>query len=346
MTDKPLISVLCATYNHEKYVAYFINSLLNQTYENWELIFVDDCSTDNNINEIKKFSDPRIKLFQQEFNQGPGAALNKAFNESKGEIIVEIASDDYIENGYFQYLINEFSNNSNIGIIYSAVNVVDQNNKKYDEWKLPPDLDRIKLLQKLFYESNIISSPGLSARREIYQTIIPMDISMIQHQDYQWHILFLSNTDCKISSKPYINYRFIKSKGISLGSKSIACENRLRLEINRLMNSFLGIKELNLIKKITNSELCDKLPQDCYEYIWGYSALTSTNIYKRQWGYNLIAKVYADDKLRKELFESIGFKFSDFLSLAKINYFNESSSIKVKIKNKLRKIKRVLNLEN
>ena len=81
MSENPLISVLCASFNHEKYVGYFIQSLINQTYSNWELIIVDDCSTDNNVAEIKKFTDPRIHLFQQDFNQGPGAALNKAFSE-------------------------------------------------------------------------------------------------------------------------------------------------------------------------------------------------------------------------------------------------------------------------
>ena len=54
-------------FNHEKYVAHFINSLRSQTYENWELIIIDDCSTDGNVKEIKKFNDKRIKFFEQPF---------------------------------------------------------------------------------------------------------------------------------------------------------------------------------------------------------------------------------------------------------------------------------------
>ena len=57
MNENPLISVVCPSYNHEKYVKYFIESLINQTYSNWELIIVDDCSTDHNIDEIKKIKD-------------------------------------------------------------------------------------------------------------------------------------------------------------------------------------------------------------------------------------------------------------------------------------------------
>ena len=116
MTENPLISVLCARYNHEKYVGYFIHSLINQTYSNWELIIVDDCSTDNNVEEIKKINDSRIHLYQQEYNQGPGAALNKAFSKSKGEIIIDMASDDSLKCDYFEFVVKTFKEKSEVNI--------------------------------------------------------------------------------------------------------------------------------------------------------------------------------------------------------------------------------------
>ena len=54
MTENPLISILTPSFNHEKYVGHFINSLIAQTYSNWELIIVDDCSTDSSPNIVKK----------------------------------------------------------------------------------------------------------------------------------------------------------------------------------------------------------------------------------------------------------------------------------------------------
>lgn len=322
MSENPLISVLCASFNHEKFVGYFINSLINQTYSNWELVIVDDCSTDNNVAEIKKINDPRIHIFQQEFNQGPGAALNKAFEESKGEIIVEIASDDLLEPEYLNYVVTNFAEKKEIGVIYSSVYVVDENNNKYDEWKIDSNLNRITLLHQFFYHFNALLSPGLAVRREIYGSIIPMDASLIQHQDYQWHILFLLNHECLISPVSYVDYRVLKSERVSLGGNSVSRDNRMRLEISRLMDTFLLIKDLKEIKEITGSQLCDKLPPECYEFIWGYSALTCETLEKRQWGYNLISKVYADENLRKILYEKIDFKFADFLGLAKINYYH------------------------
>ena len=287
MSESPLISIVCASYNHEKYIGYFINSLINQTYSNWELIIVDDCSSDNNVEEIKKFSekDSRIHLFEQEFNQGPGAALNRAFKESKGET-----------------------------------------------WELDTSFNRIKLLNKMFYGFNEVFSPGMALRREVYAKIIPMDVSMIQHQDYQWHIIFMLNTECKITEKAYVNYRFIKNNKLSLGSRTDAAATRFRLEIFRLMDTFLQVKDLSFIKQITNSDLCDKLPAECYKFIWGMSALNCETLEKRQWGYKVICEAYADDNIRKVLYEKIGFKFADFLALANKNYYMTDSFFKRKIK--------------
>lgn len=338
MNENPLISVLCASYNHEKYVGYFINSLINQTYSNWELIIVDDCSTDNNVAEIKKINDPRIHLFQQEFNQGPGAALNKAFKESNGEIIVDMASDDSLKNDYFEFIVNTFNSQSEVGVIYSPLDVIDESNRVYESWTLDASMNRITLLNKMFYGFNEVFSPGMALRREVYQKIIPMDVSMVQHQDYQWHIIFMINSECLISQKPFVNYRFIRENGISLGSRTDAAANRFRLEIVPLMNTFLQIKDLKLIKQITASDLCDKLPAECSDFIWGMSAMNCVTLEKRQWGYNIICKAYADDKIRKILYEKLNFKFADFLGLAKNNYYMTDSFFKRKIKGAKRRL--------
>lgn len=343
MTENPLISVLCASYNHEKYVGCFVKSLQNQTYSNWELIIVDDCSSDGNVAEIKKLaaSEPRIHLFEQPYNQGPGAALNKAFAESKGEIIIDMASDDTIKNDYFEYAVNTFKTRSQVGAIYSSLDVMDENNKVYETWPLDPTFNRIKLLNKMFYGFNEVFSPGMILRRSVYEKIIPMDVSMIQHQDYQWHIIFMLNTECVITPKPFVNYRFIKDNRLSLGSRTDAAANRFRLEISKLMNTFLQVQDIALIKQITENDLCDKLPSECYKFIWGMSSLKCVTLEKRQWGYNVITQAYADDKVRKILYDKIGFKFADYLALAEQNYYMTDSFLKRKIKGLRKRINHI-----
>ncbi len=149
MKKNPLISVLCSSFNHEKYVGYFINSLLNQTYKKWELIIIDDCSTDNNVAEIKKFDDNRIRFFQQPFNSGAGIVITRAFEISEGDIIVECASDDALRNDYFEKVVEVFTKKNNVGVIYSSLQIIDYENNSTNHWDLP-ELNRIKLLKKCF----------------------------------------------------------------------------------------------------------------------------------------------------------------------------------------------------
>lgn len=336
MNAKPLISVLTPTYNHEKYVESFIRSLLAQTYVNWELIIVDDCSTDNNISTIQKITDTRIHLFQQGFNQGPGAALNRAFSESQGDIIVDMASDDLLYPDYFEYIVNIFSLKPNIGVIYSSLDVINEKNEVYTHYQLPQNKNRIEFLRDLFYKNNVLFSPGFAIRRDLYASIIPMDVSMIQHQDYQWHVLFLGKSDCFVAEKNFVKYRYIPYNKKSLSSFNLGEFNRMRLEIDKLMDSFLEIKDMNLIKEITSSQLCEILPSSCYEYIWALEALKCKNYEKKQWGYKIISKVYNNDSLRKELNSKLGFNFSSYLNIGKINVFYAGNDFSMK------KIKQIL----
>lgn len=94
MTDD-LVSVIMPSWNTANYIADSIQSVLDQTYENWELLIVDDCSTDNTDQVVKPFlSDPRIRYFKNEYNCGAALTRNKALREAQGEWIAFLDSDD------------------------------------------------------------------------------------------------------------------------------------------------------------------------------------------------------------------------------------------------------------
>lgn len=89
-----LVTIIMPSYNASKYIQTSINSIQNQTYSNWELIVVDDCSTDNTIEIVKKFNDSRIRLYVNEKNSGAAISRNKALREAKGKWIAFLDSDD------------------------------------------------------------------------------------------------------------------------------------------------------------------------------------------------------------------------------------------------------------
>lgn len=94
MENKGLVSIVMPSYNSEKYIKASIESVLNQTYPYWELLIVDDCSTDKTVEIIKSFKDERIKLFQNKINSGAAISRNWALREAKGKWIAFLDSDD------------------------------------------------------------------------------------------------------------------------------------------------------------------------------------------------------------------------------------------------------------
>lgn len=89
-----LVSIIMPSYNTAEYVADSIRSVIAQTYSDWELIIVDDCSKDDSVNVINSFSDPRIRLLVNETNSGAALSRNRALREAKGKWIAFLDSDD------------------------------------------------------------------------------------------------------------------------------------------------------------------------------------------------------------------------------------------------------------
>ena len=111
MKDKITVVVPC--YNVEKYVAKCLDSIINQTYDNLEIIAVEDCSTDNTYEILKEYlkKDKRIKLVKNKVNSGLSFSRNMGISEATGEYISFIDSDDYIDLNYYENLHNALIDN-------------------------------------------------------------------------------------------------------------------------------------------------------------------------------------------------------------------------------------------
>lgn len=89
-----LVSIIMPSWNTGKFIGESIQSVLNQTYKNWELIIVDDCSTDNTDEIVASFNDERIRYFRNDKNSGAALTRNRALREARGEWIAFLDSDD------------------------------------------------------------------------------------------------------------------------------------------------------------------------------------------------------------------------------------------------------------
>ena len=121
MNSEPLISIIMACFNCEPYIKESIDSVLNQTYRNWELVIVDDASTDGSVEVIKSFDDTRIKIICLEKNTGPQHARNVAISSlnERTEFVAVLDSDDISFPERLSKQVNYLLENEDISIVGS-----------------------------------------------------------------------------------------------------------------------------------------------------------------------------------------------------------------------------------
>ena len=137
MNETPLFSILIAQYNNKKYLQDAINSVMTQTYTNWEIILVDDASTDDSKELYKMYADnPRIKIFYNEENRGCGYTKKRCVELANGEICGFLDPDDLLAPKALEIMVNLHEQNEQASLIYSNFIQTDENLK--NEKKVEP----------------------------------------------------------------------------------------------------------------------------------------------------------------------------------------------------------------
>ncbi|HHL2037255.1 glycosyltransferase family 2 protein [Clostridium perfringens] len=131
--ERDLVSIITPVYNAERFLKETIESVINQSYKNWELILVDDCSKDSSEKIIRSYIklDNRIKYIKLEKNSGAAISRNTAINNSKGKYIAFLDSDDIWKKNKLETQIN-FMRENNIGFSFSEYDVMTEEGEKID----------------------------------------------------------------------------------------------------------------------------------------------------------------------------------------------------------------------
>ena len=127
--NQPLISIIMNCYNGEKYLSESIKSVLSQTYENWELIFWDNQSTDSSAEIFKSYRDKRFRYFYANGHTSLYKARNLAIEKSKGDFIAFLDTDDLWSKEKLKLQMFYF-NNPEVGVVFSNLWMLKKNLKK------------------------------------------------------------------------------------------------------------------------------------------------------------------------------------------------------------------------
>ncbi|MBO3463540.1 glycosyltransferase family 2 protein [Aetokthonos hydrillicola Thurmond2011] len=162
--NNPTVSVIIPTYNRIKYISRAINSVINQTFRDYEIIVVDDASTDGTVKFIRE-NYPNITLVQLSKNSGAGAARNQALSIAKGNFIAFLDSDDQWEKNYLETQIHYIQSDSNNVLAFCGC-IHQKQDRTIVKFNCKPWLPYPNLVYHLLSENFILTSSSVVVRSE------------------------------------------------------------------------------------------------------------------------------------------------------------------------------------
>lgn len=269
--DKPLISIVIPIYNVEKYLKACIDSVINQTYSQLDIILVDDGSKDNSGNMCDEYKnkDSRIRVIHKE-NGGLSDARNKGIDIALGKYITFIDSDDYVAKDYVEFLYKLIMENSaDISGCYYFKFVEEQDQNMEESEKKTYIFDGIEATIDLWYQKHITNS----AWGKLYKSILFRDIRYPVGKLYEdlgttYKLLYKAKNVVWSSEKKY----FYRQRVNSIMNKKFAEDNMDRIEMSEELMSFVDKKRNDMYKAavsrlfISNIQVLRELPLHDYKY--------------------------------------------------------------------------------
>ncbi len=214
-----LVSIVMPAYNCEQYIDEAINSILNQTYTNFELLICDDVSTDNTLARIQSYNDQRIQVFKNETNLGYPKTCNKLFSKAKGDYLTFLDADDYADLQRIETMVNAFNEDPELGMLGTAYLEVDEQGNKLKEQLAPFTED--KDLKANIYTKHLICGATIMITKKVYEDIGGYHeyyLNRISFQDYYWAALICLKYKSRILNTP-LYIRRMHPQSISGSSK-------------------------------------------------------------------------------------------------------------------------------
>jgi glycosyltransferase involved in cell wall biosynthesis len=201
--QSPKVSVIIPTYNRAHLLPRAIQSVLDQTYQDCEIILVDDGSTDNTKRVVNNFKDGRIKYIRHNKNKGASAARNTGIRESRGKYVAFQDSDDEWFSNKLEQQIEAFADASpEVGVVYSGFYRVETDKKVYlPSGRFPKKEGNI---HKEILKGNFVGTPTVLVKRECFENTKYFDEDLPALEDWELWIEFSKYYSFKYIDKPLL----------------------------------------------------------------------------------------------------------------------------------------------
>ena len=213
--NKKIFSVLIANYNNAEFLDDAIESVINQTYKTWEIIIVDDSSTDNSFDVLEKFKKTtNITIYSNDINRGCGFTKNKCIQLAKGEIIGFLDPDDVLELNALEVMVKMHEEMPNVSLISSKYKRINQDGSFF---KFGTHGEQIPSNKSLLSFNNGAVTHFASFKRKFYNDHSQIDIELRSAVDLDLYLRLEETGELHFINEYLYNYRE-SDKGISQGS--------------------------------------------------------------------------------------------------------------------------------
>jgi len=224
-----LVTIITPSYKSEKFISQTIESVLSQTYQNWEMIIVDDASPDNSNNIIEKYcqKDARIKLIKIEINSNPAVARNRAIKEAKGRYIAFLDADDLWKSKKLEKQLI-FMRENDLAFTYSSYDLIDEDGRS---------LGTFTTIESINYKG-MLKTSSVGCLTAIYDTnkLGKVYMPLIEkRQDYGlWLKILKKINTTKGIIEPLSSYRILENSVSSNKIKAAQYQWKIYREVEKL----------------------------------------------------------------------------------------------------------------
>ena len=231
----PRVSVVMPAYNHRRFVGQAIASVLDQSFRDFELLVVDDGSTDGTPNVIRQFQDVRLMLEVFPANRGAVVAENTAIRSSRGEYIAILNSDDYFLPGKLETQVNFLDANPAVAAVFGLPGRIDERGAPLPglaEFEIGARIvqSRLEWLRVFFFLGNFLCHPTVMMRRAALDDVGLYDPRLASLPDFDMWVRLGMRHDLRLLHQPLTAFRVLdQERNASRGD-----ENRRRGEFERV----------------------------------------------------------------------------------------------------------------
>lgn len=251
----PKISVVLPVFNAQDFLIDAVQSVLDQTFSDFELLLIEDGSTDNSLKILKQIKDDRVRLIEHKENQGLVSTLNEGIRESKGEYIIRMDADDVCKLNRFELQVEFMDARPDVGISGSWLEIMGHNGEKI--WRSLTDSDEIKA--HLIFMPNLFHPTVIIRRKLLIDNNLYYREGNLLNEDYDLWIRMIQYCEFGNIPKPLLQYR---QHEINMETKRKATQtyyaNIIRVELFKNIGIVPSSDEIHLHTKVVYRQLVNK----------------------------------------------------------------------------------------